>query len=76
MTMLRLGFALAAVTLPATAQDAYPSRNITMIIPFAAGGSSDVIGRVVGEELSKALGQNIIFENVAGVLPFQPAACG
>ncbi len=57
---------LLALTLSAAAQEPYPSRNITMIIPFAAGGSSDVIGRVVGEEVSKALGVPIIFENVAG----------
>jgi tripartite-type tricarboxylate transporter receptor subunit TctC len=50
----------------ATAQNAYPTRYVTLIIPFAAGGSSDVIGRIVGEELGKALGQQLIFENVAG----------
>jgi tripartite-type tricarboxylate transporter receptor subunit TctC len=65
-TMLHIVLALTVLTLPAEAQEGYPARNITMIIPFAAGGSSDVIGRVVGEELGKALGQTIVFENVAG----------
>jgi tripartite-type tricarboxylate transporter receptor subunit TctC len=59
-------FAVAALTAPASAQDAYPSRQITMIVPFAAGGSSDVIARIVAEEMSKALGQRIIAENIAG----------
>jgi tripartite-type tricarboxylate transporter receptor subunit TctC len=51
---------------PARAQSDYPSRPITMIVPFAAGGASDVIARLVSEEMGKALGQRIINENVAG----------
>jgi tripartite-type tricarboxylate transporter receptor subunit TctC len=47
------------------AQD-YPTRPITMIVPFAAGGTSDVIARVVADQMSVALGQTIIIENVAG----------
>ncbi len=66
MPILRVLLLVCALTVPAMAQDAYPSRNVSMIIPFAAGGSSDVIGRIVGEEVSKALGVPIIFENVAG----------
>jgi tripartite-type tricarboxylate transporter receptor subunit TctC len=56
----------AAVAVQARAQDSYPSRGVTLIIPFAPGGGSDVIARIVGEELGKALGQPVIFENVAG----------
>ena len=48
------------------AQEVYPSRPITMIVPFAAGGASDIIARVIGEEMGKALGQRIIHENVPG----------
>jgi tripartite-type tricarboxylate transporter receptor subunit TctC len=44
----------------------YPSKNITMIVPFAAGGSSDIIARVISEEFGKNLGQSIIIENVPG----------
>ena len=44
----------------------YPDRTITMIVPFAAGGTSDVIARVIGELMSKHLGRTIINENVAG----------
>ena len=56
-------FGLATTT--ASAQD-YPTRNITMIIPFAAGGPTDVIARIVASDMSKTLGQQIIIENVVG----------
>jgi tripartite-type tricarboxylate transporter receptor subunit TctC len=55
--------AFAAVT--AQAQD-FPKRPITMIVPFAAGGTSDVIARVVAEQMGSTLGQTIIMENVVG----------
>jgi tripartite-type tricarboxylate transporter receptor subunit TctC len=45
---------------------AYPTRPITMIVPIAAGGSSDVAGRLVAERMGTALGQPIIIENVPG----------
>lgn len=50
---------------PTLAQD-YPTRPITMIVPFAAGGPTDVVARLVGEQMSKTLGQPIIIENVVG----------
>ena len=46
----------------ADAQEAYPSRPLTMVVPFGAGGGTDVIARAVGEELSKALGQPIVVD--------------
>ncbi|MEY9286769.1 tripartite-type tricarboxylate transporter receptor subunit TctC [Bradyrhizobium yuanmingense] len=49
----------------ASAQD-YPKRPINMIVPFAAGGTSDVIARAVAEQMGIALGQTIVIENVAG----------
>jgi tripartite-type tricarboxylate transporter receptor subunit TctC len=49
----------------ACAQD-YPRRPITMIVPFAAGGTSDVIARTVAEQMGTALGQAIVIENIAG----------
>nr|WP_267213113.1 tripartite tricarboxylate transporter substrate binding protein BugD [Chelatococcus asaccharovorans] len=49
-----------------SAAAAYPERPITMIVPFAAGGPTDVIARIVAENMSKTLGQQIIVENVAG----------
>jgi tripartite-type tricarboxylate transporter receptor subunit TctC len=51
---------------PAAAQDKYPSKPITMIVPFAAGGSSDVIARLVGAEMERSLGQRIVMENMGG----------
>ena len=57
--------ALAAVTVPASAQT-YPTRPVTMIIPFAAGGPTDVLGRIVGARMSELLGQQVVIENVGG----------
>ncbi len=51
--------------LPAGAQD-YPNRPITLIVPFAAGGPTDVIARIVGDHMSKTLGQTLVIENVVG----------
>jgi tripartite-type tricarboxylate transporter receptor subunit TctC len=49
----------------ASAQD-YPTRNITMMIPFAAGGPTDTVGRLVAESMAKTLGKTIVVENLAG----------
>jgi tripartite-type tricarboxylate transporter receptor subunit TctC len=56
---------LAALALPAAAQD-YPNRTIRMIVPFGAGGPTDVFTRALGEELRKSLGQPIVMENRPG----------
>ena len=56
---------LAIVTTPALAQQ-WPAGPVTMIIPFAAGGPTDVLGRIMGERMSKALGQQVVIENVGG----------
>jgi tripartite-type tricarboxylate transporter receptor subunit TctC len=50
---------------PAGAQD-YPSRSITVIVPFPAGGASDVVARIVTNQMSKILGQPFIIENISG----------
>lgn len=44
----------------------YPTRPITMIVPFAAGGPTDIVARIFGENISKTLGQQIVIENVVG----------
>ena len=44
----------------------WPARPITMIVPFAAGGPTDIVARIVGEHMSRTLGQQIVVENVAG----------
>jgi tripartite-type tricarboxylate transporter receptor subunit TctC len=55
---------LAALSSPAVAQ--YPNKPITVIVPFAAGGPTDVVTRLVCEHMSRTLGQPIIVENVGG----------
>ena len=57
---------LVSLGLPAAAQEAYPDRPVTMIVPFAAGGTSDVIARLIAEQLGTVIGQRIVNENVAG----------
>src|SRR3954462_13906741 len=59
--------ALAALSFfsPAAAQD-YPTRPITMVIPFAAGGPTDVLGRVVAARMGEILGQQVVVENIGG----------
>jgi tripartite-type tricarboxylate transporter receptor subunit TctC len=44
----------------------YPSRPITLIVPFAAGGPTDIVARIVGEHMSRTLGQQLVIENVVG----------
>ena len=56
---------LLAIT-GATLSQTYPARPMTMIIPFAAGGPTDVLGRVLAQRMSEILGQQIIVENVGG----------
>jgi tripartite-type tricarboxylate transporter receptor subunit TctC len=67
--MRALMFAAASAALlaaaPAQAQQ-YPQRPISMIVPFAAGGPTDVLARVLGQHMSQTLGQSIIVEDVTG----------
>jgi tripartite-type tricarboxylate transporter receptor subunit TctC len=60
--------AVAAVLLIGGAAQAqnFPNRPVTMIIPFAAGGPTDVLGRVVGQRMGEILGQQVVIENVGG----------
>jgi tripartite-type tricarboxylate transporter receptor subunit TctC len=57
--------AAAAVPFAAQAQ-AYPNKTITVIVPFAAGGTTDILARVIGQALTKELGQSVIVDNRAG----------
>src|SRR5688572_16819382 len=67
MSMLRMLIVLMALAaaVPAQAQD-WPTRPMTMIVPFAAGGAVDVLARALGARTAEILGQQIIIENVAG----------
>lgn len=58
--------ALLACGLSNAFAQTYPTRTITMMIPFAAGGPTDTVGRLVAESMSKSLGQQIVVENLAG----------
>jgi tripartite-type tricarboxylate transporter receptor subunit TctC len=67
MKRIAAAFSLALLALTtASAQETYPSRPITMIVPFAPGGSTDAIGRIVADGLRQALGQTVVVENRAG----------
>jgi tripartite-type tricarboxylate transporter receptor subunit TctC len=65
-----LQLAAGAAAMPAASRlafaQAYPSKPITMIVPFAAGGSTDVIGRILAERMRASLGQTVIVENTTG----------
>jgi tripartite-type tricarboxylate transporter receptor subunit TctC len=70
MKRLMTGLAAAAMAMALTAGSAsaqsYPNRTITLIVPFAAGGPSDAIARLLGQSMSTTLKQQVIIENVAG----------
>jgi tripartite-type tricarboxylate transporter receptor subunit TctC len=59
--------AVATFTLPGFARSqAYPARPITLVVPFAAGGPTDIVARILGERMATGLGQPVIVENVTG----------
>jgi tripartite-type tricarboxylate transporter receptor subunit TctC len=65
-----LRLASAAAAMPAVSRSAnaqsYPTRPITMIVPFPAGGPTDLIARVIGERMRASLGQSVVIENTSG----------
>jgi tripartite-type tricarboxylate transporter receptor subunit TctC len=64
--LLAIAAASLAISAPAAQAQAWPTRPITMVVPFAAGGPTDVVARIVGEHMSRTLGQQIVVENVTG----------
>lgn len=68
--------ALAATAGPATAQE-FPSRPVKLVLPFATGGSTDAIARMVGQKMAESLGQPVVVENrpgAAGAIASQQVA--
>jgi tripartite-type tricarboxylate transporter receptor subunit TctC len=68
-TALMCALVSMSLTMAAGAQEAYPSRALRMIVPYGAGGASDVMARYLGQKLGEALGQPVVIEN-------QPGAAG
>ena len=65
VALAAVGWSAGFMTSPASAQT-YPSKTITLIIPFAAGGPSDTLGRITADHMGRTLGQQIVVENVGG----------
>ena len=58
--------ALLVVCAAQSSAETWPTRPVTMVVPFAAGSSSDVAGRVLAVGMSEALGQQVVIENIGG----------
>ncbi|MBS7699651.1 MULTISPECIES: tripartite tricarboxylate transporter substrate-binding protein [unclassified Chelatococcus] len=66
MQAIVAGLMTVATAGGAVQAQSYPSRAITLVVPFAAGGPSDAIARLIGQSMSETLGQQVVIENVAG----------
>jgi tripartite-type tricarboxylate transporter receptor subunit TctC len=62
---------IVGIAAPAAAQN-YPTRAIKFIVPFQAGSATDALARILGEHVSKSLGQPVIVENMAGASALLP----
>ncbi len=63
---LIVGFVIAFATMAGASAQTWPSKSVTLVVPFPPGGSSDQVARAIGQKLSEKLGQTFIVENKAG----------
>ena len=66
MNRFVVSLALAALSAAGAQAQSYPTRTVTVIVPFAAGGPADITGRIVADIFSRHLGQQFVVENVGG----------
>ena len=67
LSVLGAGFALAAVTASTAVAQTWPSKPVTLVVPWPAGGPSDFVARQIQADVAKALGQPLVVENIGGV---------
>jgi len=63
---LAAALAFFAAQVAAAAAQTYPSRPVTMIVPYPAGGPTDTLARILSDHMKSSLGQSVIIENIAG----------
>ena len=61
-----IAFAAIVLGVSSAAAQVYPSRAITIVVPFSAGGPTDILARLLGQQMSQTLKQQIVVENVTG----------
>ena len=64
--LLTIALCFLIISVAAAAAETYPSRPISIIVPFPAGGPTDTLGRVLADRMKRTLGQNVIIENPTG----------
>ena len=64
--MLFLAVACALAAIPAAFGETYPSRPVTIVVPFSAGGPTDTLARILAQRMTVSLGQNVVIENATG----------